>query len=196
MHEADNFNHGIVPAVCRTRKFTRQIWTGKGMFRAMNPQAPRLRRATLADVTLALSWTPGDDALRRWSGPLTRCPATLESFWEDINNADATTFALESPVDGVVGFGQVRHREQTYGHLARLIVAPQQRGRGFGRALCVALMREAPRLHPIAAYSLYVYADNATALGLYRSLGFVEQGQHPEYGFPLMVAPLSALPSA
>lgn len=152
-----------------------------------------LRPATPADAAVALSWTPDDEALRRWAGPSTRCPATPESLWADISHADATTFALESPEHGLVGFGQVRFREQAYGHLARIIVSPRHRGHGLGRALCRALMREAPRLHAIEAYSLYVFPDNLNAVALYRSLGFVEQGMHPQFNCVLMQAPLNAV---
>ncbi len=158
----------------------------------MNPP-PVLRRATPADAAVALAWTPGDDDLRRWAGPSTRCPATPESLWADINNADATPFALESPEHGLVGFGQVRFREQTYGHLARIIVSPHHRGLGLGRLLCTTLMREALKLHPaITGYSLYVFPDNPNAIALYRSLGFVDRGMHPTYYCMLMEAPLSA----
>jgi ribosomal protein S18 acetylase RimI-like enzyme len=160
------------------------------------PTRPFLRPATPADVAAALSWTPEAETLRRWAGPSVRCPATPESLWADINNADATTFALESPGDGLAGLGQVRHREQTYGHLARVIVSPRQRGRGLGRVLCTALMREAVRLHPsITAFSLYVFPDNLPAIGLYRSLGYVEVGMHPQFNCTRMEAPRSALPA-
>lgn len=158
----------------------------------MSPTSTTLRPATVADAGVALSWSPTPEGLRKWAGPTARWPATAESFWNDINNADATTFALETPEDGLVGIGQVRHREQKYGHLARIIVSPDRRGRGFGRALCVALMREAPRLHSIAGYSLYVYQDNANAIGLYRSLGYVASGTHPQYpDMLLMLAPVA-----
>jgi len=156
------------------------------------PSVP-LRPATPADAAVARAWTPRDDDLRRWSGPSTRCPATAESFWADINNADATSFACDLAGTGLVGFGQVRYREQRFGHLARIIVAPAHRGHGLGRKLCVALMHAAVRLHPIEAFSLYVFPDNAGAVSLYRSLGYVEQGKHPRFDCVLMVAPLSAL---
>ena len=132
--------------------------------------------------------------LHHWAGASARWPATPESFWEDINNADATTFALIAPDAGVVGLGQVRYREQTYGHLARIIVSPHHRGQGLGRILCSALMREAPKLHPITGYSLWVYNDNITAISLYESLGYVRSVSHPKYpNVILMLAPLSAI---
>jgi len=155
-----------------------------------------LRPATLADAAVALSWTPEEAALRRWAGPSTRWPATPESLWADISGTDAATFAFESREHGLVGFGQVRYREQAFGHLARIIVSPRHRGLGLGRVLCLALMREAVRLHPIKAFSLYVFPDNPNAIALYRSLGFVVQGMHPQFNCILMQAPLTSLPRA
>ncbi|MDI1337422.1 MAG: N-acetyltransferase [Lacunisphaera sp.] len=159
----------------------------------MNPPNPSLRPATPADVALALSWTPEDEALRCWAGPSTRCPATAESLWEDLKHSDAATFAFVSPAGDMLGLGQVRFRKQTYGHLARIIVSPHHRGQGLGRALCVALMRAAVRLHPITAFSLYVFPDNTNAIGLYRALGYVEKGMHPKFNCVLMEAPLTAV---
>ncbi|HTL68500.1 MAG TPA: N-acetyltransferase [Lacunisphaera sp.] len=155
---------------------------------------PVLRPAAAAEAAVALAWTPHDEDLRRWAGPSIRCPATPASFWQDINNADAHSFALDLPGAGQVGFGQVRYRENRYGHLARVIVSPAHRGLGLGRRLCTGLMREAIRLHPIEAFSLYVFSDNRPAVELYRSLGYAEQGKHPQFDCVLMVAPLSALP--
>jgi ribosomal-protein-alanine N-acetyltransferase len=164
----------------------------------MNPaiakSTPTLRRATPADAGVALSWSPTVEVLHHWAGPSARWPATQESFWEDINNADATTFALVAVDAGVVGLGQVRYREKTYGHLARVIVSPQHRGQGFGRILCSALMREAPKLHAITGYSLWVYSDNTAAIHLYESLGYVRSIPHATYpNMFLMLAPLTAV---
>ena len=51
------------------------------------------------------------------------------------------------------------------------------RGRGVGRALIESLLAWA-RAHPsIEKVSLGVFATNAAAIGLYRSLGFVEEGR-------------------
>jgi ribosomal protein S18 acetylase RimI-like enzyme len=87
----------------------------------------------------------------------------------------------------------VRFLEQTYGHLARIIVAPERRDRGLGRALCLALMQEVVRRHPIQGFSLYVFPDNLKAIALYHSLGFVEQGVHAKYNCLLLRAPRSVL---
>lgn len=157
---------------------------------------PVLRPATVADAALALAWTPEIAALRRWAGPHMDYPASPEAFWTEITGQGSATYVLASPADGAVAFGQVRLREQTCGHLARLIVAPAHRGRGLGRLLCHSLMREALRLHPaLEAFTLYVLPDNGPALALYRSLGFVERGVHEKFNCLLMRAPRSALPA-
>jgi [ribosomal protein S18]-alanine N-acetyltransferase len=151
-----------------------------------------LRRARPDDTAILLEWSPSRELLHQWAGPTARWPATAASLWADINNLDATSFVLVLPDEEVAGFGQVRYRERQYGHLARLIISPLQRGRGYGRRLCMELMRVAPDLHPIIGYSLYVWRDNANAFGLYRSLGFVESGTHPDFATLLyMTAPLA-----
>ncbi len=163
----------------------------------MKPAAPpALRRATVADAAAALQWTPAADALHRWAGPSAGFPTTPERFWREIHVKGYVTFALEFPGEGLAGFGQVRLRDETFGHLARIVVDPAQRGQGHGRTLCHALMREALRLHPgITGFSLYVFPANAPALALYRSLGFVERGLDEEHGCLLMAAPRSGPPA-
>lgn len=157
---------------------------------------PTLRPAGAAEAAIAWSWTPVYDDLRRWAGSTVRNPATPLSLWEDINNADATSFGLFDADGRLLGFGQVRFRERRFGHLARIIVDPKRRGQGSGRLLCQLLMREARQLHPsIEAFTLYVYRDNANAIGLYESLGYRDRGSHPKYPeVNLMLAPLEASP--
>jgi ribosomal protein S18 acetylase RimI-like enzyme len=54
--------------------------------------------------------------------------------------------------------------------LARVLVAPQRRGRGVGRCLTAALAREARRIHP--RVFLRVLPTNAAALRCYAAVGF------------------------
>lgn len=67
---------------------------------------------------------------------------------------------------------------RTHHHgLLGLSVAEGWRRRGVGRALMTALIGWC-RGHPdIERVCLWVFADNEPALGLYRSLGFVEEGR-------------------
>lgn len=150
-----------------------------------------LRRAVPADAAVALSWSPDLDSLKRWAGPSAHWPESPEAFWTDITRGDFVTFALVSAVDGQVGFGQLKLREPDFAHLARVVVDPRQRGKGYGRVLCTALMREAPKIFAINGYSLFVFRDNPVAIALYESLGFSVRGAHSQFpNIVLMTAPL------
>jgi putative acetyltransferase len=54
-------------------------------------------------------------------------------------------------------------------------------GRGVGRALMSAIVDLADGWTPFTRLELTVYADNARAIALYRSFGFVEEGLHKGY---------------
>jgi len=60
-------------------------------------------------------------------------------------------------------------------HIAQLAVAPDARGRGLGRQLVQAALREASRFYERA--TLLVAASNTPAVTLYHSLGFREHGR-------------------
>ncbi len=63
-------------------------------------------------------------------------------------------------------------------HVGRieLMVAPAHRGQGIGRALLRGAIQFAEQCPHLDKLSLTVFADNDRAIGLYRSLGFVEEG--------------------
>ena len=72
---------------------------------------------------------------------------------------------------GLVAFGQLIDKTPQRAHVARLIVRPDARGRGCGRAMLGELLRRAER-HGYACVSLYVNRANDVAMALYESLGF------------------------
>ena len=82
--------------------------------------------------------------------------------------------------DGVVGYciarpsGPRRLRHDV--HL-ELVVEDSLRGMGVGGALLDALIARVRGAERFVRLSLSVFADNAPAIGLYRSRGFVEEGR-------------------
>lgn len=64
--------------------------------------------------------------------------------------------------------------------LYRIGIAPERRGRGWGRRLLEGMLAEGRRSGWRRLY-LEVREDNAPALALYRSLGLVETGRRPGY---------------
>lgn len=69
-------------------------------------------------------------------------------------------------------------------HVGRIevMVDRAHRDRGVGRALLKAAIAYAERSSVLDKLALTVFADNERAVGLYKSLGFVEEGRrHAEY---------------
>ena len=71
-----------------------------------------------------------------------------------------------------MGISPQRLSEKNRIHLARIIVAPNQRGRGLGDRLCRLLIGEGLKRFGKVDFTLNVYSENAIAVKLYQKLGF------------------------
>jgi ribosomal protein S18 acetylase RimI-like enzyme len=85
----------------------------------------------------------------------------------------ASSYCLREDVAKPLGFGQYWVETADSVHLGRIIVSPHERGRGLGKTLCQLLVTEAARRTGAARATLRVYKDNAAAIAIYSSLGFV-----------------------
>ena len=65
-------------------------------------------------------------------------------------------------------------------HILNLAVHPRSRGRGAGRALVQRILDDA-RTHCATSVSLEVRPENASALALYRAMGFQQIGLRKNY---------------
>jgi len=74
---------------------------------------------------------------------------------------------------GNVSLIPYRHARKKYCLIANVAVRPEYRNRGIGRALTLAAMQNAIQRHADETW-LHVRDDNPAAIGLYRSMGFVE----------------------
>lgn len=129
-----------------------------------------LRPATRDDLPVIISWIPDAVECRRWAGPEVKFPLTPASLSQDIIFSPDNSYCLEAN-GHLVGFGQLIPKSEQRLHAARIIVAPPERGRGFGRKLGQSLIDRAAELK-YPRISLNVYQDNPTAIRLYQSLGF------------------------
>jgi ribosomal protein S18 acetylase RimI-like enzyme len=105
-----------------------------------------------------------------WAGPWLPYPLDPELLPADIDLYGADSVAMVED-DRLVAFGQLMHVDAKRAHLARIIVAPAERGRGRGRVLIGELVRRA-LVQDYACISLYVNRGNPAALALYRRFGF------------------------
>jgi ribosomal protein S18 acetylase RimI-like enzyme len=78
-----------------------------------------------------------------------------------------------APLDGTV---LATRLAPDTGHLAQVAVHPEARGRGLGAAMVQAAIARLAG-HGCTRVSLLVAADNPTAVGMYRRLGFEESGR-------------------
>lgn len=104
-----------------------------------------------------------------------------EPYWRGYFRLPGTALIAER--DGrTVGMVRLVLPEQS-GEPAELFsmwVAPEERGRGTGRALLDACAERLARSHPSTPLRLDVRTANTAAQALYRSSGYVDIGGNPE----------------
>ena len=138
-----------------------------------------LRPGTNEDLSVLISWIEDKDACRIWAGPSVRFPLTLEYLKEDIGFSEENTFSLIHDNESLLGIGQLIQRENNRLHMARIIVSPSQRNKGFGSLLCRLLIRKGRKRGRDINFSLNVDPNNAKAIKLYKKLGFKPSQESP-----------------
>jgi [ribosomal protein S18]-alanine N-acetyltransferase len=131
-----------------------------------------LRPATIPDLELVSTWVRTPRECELWAGARVHFPLTLASLSAAIDFVHQGGLVLLDG-DATVAFGQIVSKARRRAHLARLIVAPEHRGRGFGKALVGELLEQA-RTNRYQLASLNVDPANAVAIALYGKLGFVD----------------------
>jgi ribosomal protein S18 acetylase RimI-like enzyme len=134
-----------------------------------------LRIATNEDLNTLIPWIKDKEACRLWAGPLVRFPLTLQSLKKDIEFSEENTFGMVNDVGELLGLGQLLQKENDRIHMARVIVSPLQRAKGFGELLCRLLIDEGIKQFAKVYFTLNVYSGNTTAVKLYQKLGFKPQ---------------------
>lgn len=94
----------------------------------------------------------------------------------DGRSAGSVVFVAEDEAGAQLGFVHVRPETDYYlraecGHVADVVVAPEARGQGAGRALMEAAERWA-RERGYSMLTLNVFVENTGARAVYESLGF------------------------
>jgi ribosomal protein S18 acetylase RimI-like enzyme len=140
----------------------------------MNPKKPdgnalHLRRFLPRDAVSVITWPQSPLEARWWAGADWPLPPDVFQRWHA--DPDVHPYVLS---DGTtpLGYGElwVDKVEQEV-ELARLIVAPEHRGQGFGVALVGFLLEEARRTDYPRAF-LRVVPDNHIAMSCYLRAGF------------------------
>ncbi|WP_296223489.1 GNAT family N-acetyltransferase [Ralstonia sp. UBA689] len=136
--------------------------------------APTLAAALPDGIALSIDTTIPDtwhDAFAQFDGLSAHGRATRRAMLDALDRPHAA-ITLRDTEETIVGIG-LAVRDGTHVGLFDVRVASAARGRGLGRVLTTAMLGWA-RMHGSAHAYLQVGADNAPAIGLYRSLGFAD----------------------
>lgn len=132
---------------------------------------PEFRPALGNDLRTVASWIDSAEACRLWCGTRVGYPIDLALLPDAIEFGACESWAAEGRSE-IVAFGQLVSKPLERLHLARIISDPDRRGEGHGREISAYLLDVAREQRP-SVVSLNVFAENAAAIALYHSLGFV-----------------------
>lgn len=134
------------------------------------------------DFDALIGWFRSDAELIQWAGPTldfpldhAQCAALLAETQGALPERLIWTARAE---DGrIVGHVQLAlDRRNGVGRPARVGIAPQERGRGFGFSMLAAVVAEAFAMDGMERLELNVYSFNTAAIRTYEKLGFVHEG--------------------
>lgn len=138
----------------------------------------QLIKANNDHIQQIMTWFDNEENLLKWSGPNFRYPYTFETFEQDLQQDKLQSYALVSLDDELMAFGQFYLRLGRC-HLGRLVVSPDFRGQGVAGLLMSSLCEIGHRELDTTESSLFVLADNNSAISAYEKFGFKQQ-DYPE----------------
>lgn len=141
-----------------------------------------LRHPTDEDPARIVEWVDSPAALLQWAGPVFSFPldeARFRAHLDSIETPDSTDRAYAAVADGrLVGYLELADidRENRSARVARVIVDPDERGRGHGTGMVREVVRigfDELGLHRIG---LRVFDFNEAAIECYETAGFAREG--------------------
>jgi len=132
----------------------------------------KIQKAKITDLKDIIPWISNEQACKMWAGSHVKFPLIVKELSKDIEFSDDNSYCYKKDAS-IFAFGQLLAKEKGCLHLARIIVNPIRRGKGYGRLLCSELIHLATQKDS-QKISLNVYKSNVSAFKLYKNLGFRE----------------------
>jgi ribosomal protein S18 acetylase RimI-like enzyme len=119
-----------------------------------------------------LSWIPSAEELLHWAARTDFPLADVAVFSSWHADPDVSPFELRMNGD-LAGYGEIWcEQAEAWAEIARVIIAPPLRGRGFGKKL-VDMLAEQVRLLGFDDVWVRLFPANSPARNCYESVGFV-----------------------
>ena len=131
-----------------------------------------IQKVKIIDLKIIISWISNKQSCKMWAGPCVGFPLKIENLSKEIEFSNDNSYCCKND-SSIVAFGQLLLKGDGWRHLARIIVDPNKRGKGYGQLLCVEMIYVAIQ-EGYQKISLNVYRNNIRALKLYTKLGFRE----------------------
>ncbi|MCE0495613.1 GNAT family N-acetyltransferase [Vibrio salinus] len=139
----------------------------------------KLVKAGQNHINTMMKWFQNEKETQDWGGPHFRYPYDRQSFQEDIQLDELESYVLISDQGELQAFGQFYLRLGRC-HLGRLVVNPEQRGKGLVAILIKHLSDLGMAELHATENSLFVYDHNVSARKAYEKFGFRVM-EYPEH---------------
>ena len=132
-------------------------------------------------VPTLCSWIKNLNDLVYWSGnTFSKQSFTTKIFSDHLRKAEISPFAGLNDKGTLVAYGEiVRNKCEDRLNLCRIIVHPNQRGRGIGKRFTKVLIDKIQVMESCKSVRLNVLSSNHRAIACYSSLGFKKYGIIP-----------------
>ena len=124
------------------------------------------------EVNTLVSWIRNEEDLSLWSGNTFRDGFSAHKMRLHLNRTDLDSFASLDKKRKLLCYADIVRKEKRTCVLCRVIVHPDHRRQGLGKAFCKDLLNWAKDSGRYSRIHLNTFGHNKAALTCYESLGF------------------------
>ena len=124
------------------------------------------------EVNTLVSWIRNEEDLSLWSGNTFRDGFSAHKMRLHLNRTDLDSFASLDKKSKLLCYADIVRKEKRTGVLCRVIVHPDHRRQGLGKAFCGDLLNWAKKSGRYSRIHLNTFGHNKAALTCYEALGF------------------------
>ena len=135
----------------------------------MNPPLLPFQKPWIPEI---LSWVSSPRNLVLWSGNTFQKGFTKAHFLRHLDRVDLSAMAQLDPQKKLLCYGEVVRMSASRCSFCRIIVRPDSRGLGLGKAFCLKLLDWCLQKRGYTEVILNTLENNQKALRCYQSIGF------------------------